>query len=126
MFIHLAMDLSYGAIYCFSCKDYVYDNEVDALKRDESHDAITSLNLKTQHWQPSTSELEILKEHPKRKKICRDSYIGNYFNFDCINPVLHHFCYRTERADKLGKYLLHELHCSGLDAHAAFKRLLFV
>ena len=39
----LAMDLSYGAIYCFVCRDYVYDEEVEKATIENTLNAAQSL-----------------------------------------------------------------------------------
>ena len=30
-----AVDLTYGAVYCYSCGDYVYDKEFEAIAKEE-------------------------------------------------------------------------------------------
>ena len=37
------MDLSYGAIYCFLCRDYVYDEEVEKATIENTLNAAQSL-----------------------------------------------------------------------------------
>ena len=29
-----AVELTYGAVYCFKCKDYIYDAELDGISRE--------------------------------------------------------------------------------------------
>jgi len=41
----VAIDLTYGVILCFSCQDYVYDEEVDEIARREHQRANHSLGL---------------------------------------------------------------------------------
>ena len=38
-----AMDLSYGNLYCFSCKDYVYDSDFEEIAKSQRRRAVTSL-----------------------------------------------------------------------------------
>lgn len=77
-----AVDLSYGAIYCFSCGDYVYDKELESVARRLRQRAArllsTLINLKEQYypWEPSSYEIDLLKRNPRRKRISNNSYIG--------------------------------------------------
>ena len=32
-FVFLAVDLTYGAVYCFACSDYVYDTDFEDIAR---------------------------------------------------------------------------------------------
>ncbi|KAI1301809.1 Ubiquitin carboxyl-terminal hydrolase 22 [Halotydeus destructor] len=67
----LAMDLTYGNVYCFVCKDYVYDKELESVATRKS-----PYSLRSQKWEPTKSELEILKDHPKRKRLSKNSFVG--------------------------------------------------
>ena len=57
-----AMDLSYGAIYCFVCRDYVYDEEVEKATIENTLNAAQSLGwcfsifLTEREKQPCPSE----------------------------------------------------------------------
>ena len=57
-----AMDLSYGAIYCFVCRDYVYDEEVEKATIENTLNAAQSLGwyfsifLPEREKQPCPSE----------------------------------------------------------------------
>ena len=37
------MDLSYGAVYCFLCGDYVYDEEFEMIARQQNKDAAKTI-----------------------------------------------------------------------------------
>ncbi len=42
---HAAMDLSYGAVYCFMCRDYVYDEDVEKATSEQTLTAAQSLGM---------------------------------------------------------------------------------
>ena len=46
----LGIDLTYGVILCFLCGDYVYDDEIDEIARNEQKLACRSLGLNYQHF----------------------------------------------------------------------------
>ncbi|RUS72708.1 hypothetical protein EGW08_019529 [Elysia chlorotica] len=75
---HLAIDVSYGIIYCFVCGDYVYDSELEELARAQCHRASASLGLKQKFfpWEPSEEELILLRCNPKRRRVTEASHIG--------------------------------------------------
>lgn len=33
--IFAAVDLSYGAVFCFACNDYIYDQDFEAIVKEE-------------------------------------------------------------------------------------------
>ena len=41
--VFVAVELSYGAVYCFKCKDYVYDEDCEAIARTQATKAAYSL-----------------------------------------------------------------------------------
>lgn len=76
--IPTAVDLTYGVVCCFQCGDYVYDKELEIIAQKHQAKAALSLGLGQvfQSWEPSEEEIELLKKHPKRKKITDSSIIG--------------------------------------------------
>lgn len=96
--------MSYGALICFLCGDYVYDRELELIvKRDKRKAARllgwlildiihkkymrclllrvifhVFLGMKNIYsgWEPSNLELDLLKKNPRRKCITENSYIG--------------------------------------------------
>jgi len=75
----LAVDLNYGNIYCSICETYVYDEEIDAISKDEADKASQlKYNGKRKYfeWEPNSIEKELLKMHSKRLKLTDSSYIG--------------------------------------------------
>jgi ubiquitin carboxyl-terminal hydrolase 22/27/51 len=76
------MDLTYGVVYCFSCQDYIHDNQFEAIAKKQSYKAAKMVGVRnTQYypWQPSITELEVLKNNPQRKRISENSHIGMHF-----------------------------------------------
>ncbi|XP_064637300.1 ubiquitin carboxyl-terminal hydrolase 22-like isoform X2 [Lineus longissimus] len=76
---NLALDLTYGAVYCFSCKDYVYDRELDEMNKEQESLASKSLGVKLYPltpWDPTETEIELLHSHRKRRRVTGQSTIG--------------------------------------------------
>ncbi len=73
-----AVDLTYGVVCCFQCGDYVYDRELEIIAQKHQTKASLSLGLgQVYHsWEPTEEEIELLKKHPRRKKITDSSIIG--------------------------------------------------
>ena len=77
-FFPTAVDLTYGVVCCFQCGDYVYDRELEIIAQKHQTKASLSLGLgQVYHsWEPTEEEIELLKKHPRRKKITDSSIIG--------------------------------------------------
>lgn len=76
------MDLVYGSVYCHICKDYIYDDDFESICRKQKKKSAKFLGIVSLNqyfpWEPSLSELEILKQNPRRKKVSENSFIGIY------------------------------------------------
>ena len=94
-FLHstsLAVELTYGAVYCFKCRDYIYDSSLDEISRTvEQHLAQNRFMTSRQPmtyvaWEPTKDEIELLKQNPQRKRVESGSTIGmcvRFGNFGC-------------------------------------------
>lgn len=74
----LAVDLCYGNILCFQCGDYVYDRELLAVAKAQWSQSAKSLSFGEFYraWEPTQIETELLKKHPRRRRIVENSTIG--------------------------------------------------
>ncbi|XP_059145026.1 ubiquitin carboxyl-terminal hydrolase 22-like isoform X2 [Physella acuta] len=74
----IAIDVSYGTIFCFICGDYVYDSELEELARIKCQLSTMSSGLKQRFfpWEPSEEELILLRCNPKRRRVTEASHIG--------------------------------------------------
>jgi len=79
---YLAVELNYGTVYCFRCRDYIYDAELDKISREvEQQLAHKQYHVSRQPvayvaWEPTRTEIDLLKENPKRRKVEPGSTIG--------------------------------------------------
>ena len=77
-----AVELNYGTVYCFKCQDYIYDANMDEVSR--------SIDVQLAHnkyhvsrqpvayvaWEPTKSEIDLLRQNPKRRKVEPGSTVG--------------------------------------------------
>ncbi len=80
-----AVELNYGTVYCFKCKDYVYDAALDEISRSlEQQLAHKKYHVSRQPvmyvaWEPTKEEIDLLKQNPKRRKVEPGSTIGTMY-----------------------------------------------
>ena len=77
-----AVELNYGTVYCFKCKDYIYDTALDEVGRSiDQQLAHKKYHVSRQPvayvaWEPTKEEIDLLKQNPKRRKVEPGSTIG--------------------------------------------------
>ncbi|XP_028395120.1 ubiquitin carboxyl-terminal hydrolase 22-like [Dendronephthya gigantea] len=75
----LAVDLTYGVVYCFLCGDYVHNEVLEKILREERAKAWRSYGNKTalyEQWLPGRRDVELLKRNVKYQRVCDNSIIG--------------------------------------------------
>lgn len=92
----LALDLTHGAVYCFVCKDNVYDLDLEKICVEQSFRAWKTLGKIMQCW-----------------SVQRKSLIVKLLIL-CISQIM-----RRLRANK-GNKLIVQLYCSGYNVHIIF------
>ena len=76
------MELNYGTLYCFKCRDYIYDAALDEISRSiDQQLAHKNYHISRQPvayvaWEPTNDEIDLLKKNPKRKRVEPGSTIG--------------------------------------------------
>ena len=73
------MDLCYGIVYCFQCEDYMHDKDFEAISRKQRQKSAKINGVRWMQyymWEPTSQELEVLKDNPQRKRISDNSHIG--------------------------------------------------
>lgn len=82
--LYLAVELTYGTVYCFKCHDYIYDSSLDEISRSIEQQLAQNLFITSRQpvayvaWEPTRDEIELLKQNPRRKKVEPGSTIGTY------------------------------------------------
>ena len=74
----IALELSYGTIYCILCKDYIYDDECRVIADKHISLEANSLNksIAWRPWIPSMPEISLLLQYPRRRHVTAISSIG--------------------------------------------------
>ena len=82
----IAVELNYGTVYCFKCRDYIYDAALDEISRSiDQQLAHKNYHISRQPvayvaWEPTNDEIDLLKKNPKRKRVEPGSTIGELHN----------------------------------------------
>ena len=80
----------YGNVYCFICGTYVYDDELEQIGVDEADKAAWIAGCgkrKYFDWQPNDLETALLTMTTKRRKISKDSIVGEILFALSFNPL---------------------------------------
>ncbi|XP_058128701.1 ubiquitin carboxyl-terminal hydrolase nonstop isoform X2 [Anopheles ziemanni] len=74
----MALELCYGMLYCYQCRDFIYNSECQAIAERHLRREARSLNksLSWRPWSPSKLEIELLLKNPKRRHVTAYSSIG--------------------------------------------------
>lgn len=75
---YIALELSYGMLWCSGCKDFIYDAECQDIARKHLQKEARSLNksMSWRPWAPTQVEIDLLLKHPKRRIVSSMSSIG--------------------------------------------------
>lgn len=73
----IAVDISFGTVYCYACKDYVYDKELEAISRKQRIRSAKQLGVNLYFpWDLVEKKQELIEMHPKQLTSANKSYIG--------------------------------------------------
>lgn len=80
-FLNTAIELGYGHVYCMKCSDFIYHAEIDrvAMEIDQQlKEGGHSRNGQSRYhiWEPSLTEMELLRDNPKRRRLESNSTTG--------------------------------------------------
>ena len=73
----------YGSVYCFKCRDYVYDCSLDEISRSIEQQLAHTRFLTSRQpvayvsWEPTQDEIDLLKQNPQRRKLEPGSTLGS-------------------------------------------------
>ena len=93
-YIIVAVELNYGTLYCFKCRDYIYDAALDEISRSVDQQlAHKNYHISRQPvayvaWEPTNDEIDLLKKNPKRKRVEPGSTIGEFGIVSRTRPLL--------------------------------------
>ena len=84
-FLNTAIELGYGHVYCMKCSDFIYHAEIDrvAMEIDQQlKEGGHSRNGQSRYhiWEPSLTEMELLRDNPKRRRLESNSTTGQLFS----------------------------------------------
>ena len=91
--MYVAVELNYGTLYCFKCRDYIYDATLDEISRSiDQQLAHKNYHISRQPvayvaWEPTNDEIDLLKKNPKRKRVEPGSTIGEFDIRDSTKPM---------------------------------------
>ncbi|XP_065899695.1 ubiquitin carboxyl-terminal hydrolase 22-like isoform X2 [Dysidea avara] len=79
----LAVELVCGNIYCWECRDYIYDSRIDAVMKEVEQtlrgrqvSALSAWKPSYVHFEPNAEQTTLLKINTKRRRLEPDSSLG--------------------------------------------------
>ncbi|XP_055625466.1 ubiquitin carboxyl-terminal hydrolase nonstop [Toxorhynchites rutilus septentrionalis] len=75
---YIVLELCYGMIYCYQCRDFIYDSECQVVAEKHIKKEAKNLNksLSWRPWSPSKLEIDLLLKNPKRRHVTALTSIG--------------------------------------------------